>query len=286
MKRDCKIISIFNQKGGTSKSTTTLNIATALTYMEEKIFSKSPKFMGRDFKENPIKCLVVDNDGQANSTYILLDGKDDDDLEHEGFKTINDLFTDKACNIKDVIYPSKFKNIDILPSSIDHVYTDMQIITVVDNNRILLKKLNQVKNDYDFIIIDNPPSISLTTYNSLMCADCIVAPVESSVFSAKGLSNLISLIADMNSSRDSKLRMLAFLAKVDNRKAVKNVITKKALEAAIGDSFIKTNHISMLSVYADTLEDFETAITTRYSNIGCKEYTNLTKDILERMEVI
>ncbi|MGL5245909.1 MAG: ParA family protein, partial [Sarcina sp.] len=258
----------------------------ALTYMQNEIFSKSFKFSNRDFEKNPIKCLVIDNDGQANTTYILMNGKDDDDLEKDGLRTINDLFIDKNCNIEDVIYPSKFKNIDVIPSSIDHVYTDMQIITTVDNNRILLKKLNKIKDKYDFIIIDNPPSISLTTYNSLMCADAVVAPVESSVFSAKGLSNLINLIADMNSSRDEKLRLLSFLAKVDNRKAVKNIQTKKALEAAIGDSFIRNAHISMLSIYTDTLEDFETAITTNKYNTGCNEYTHLTKIILERMKVI
>ncbi|MPQ44673.1 ParA family protein [Clostridium tarantellae] len=286
MKRNCKVISIFNQKGGTSKSTSTLNISTALTFMQEEIFSKSINFKDRDLKKHPIKCLVIDNDGQANTTYILTNGKDDDDLEKGGYKTVNDLFIDKSCDVEDVIYPSKFENIDIIPSSIDHVYTDMQIITTVDNNRILLKKLKKIKEKYDFILIDNPPSISLTTYNSLMCADTVIAPVESSVFSAKGLSNLINLIADMNSSRDEKLRLLSFLSKVDNRKAVKNVQTKKALECAIGDSFIKNAHISMLSVYTDTLEDFETAVSINKNNTGCNEYTHLTKTILERMKVI
>lgn len=260
-----KIISIFNQKGGSAKSTTALNMSTVL--------AKSRK------------VLLIDNDGQANTTYIALD-MDDDELEKRGHGTIHELLTDKTITANDVIYRSVFNNIDIIPSSIDHIYSDMKLITAIDNNRILSKKLKTLKNNYDYIIIDNPPAISLSTYNSLLCSDVVVAPIECSVFSAKGLRNLINLISDINENRDIDLKLITFLSKVDNRKRVKNIRVKNILEKTLGDSFIKSQHISLNSAYIDSLEDGETVITWRKDNVGKKEFENLTKLILDRMEGI
>lgn len=260
-----KIISIFNQKGGSSKTTSALNIATVLA------------------KKG--KTLLIDNDGQANSTYICLD-INEDEFDEKGHGTIHELLTDKTIKASDVIYKSNFDNIDAIPATVDHVYTDMKLMTAMDNNRILLKKIEEIKKDYDFIVIDNPPAISLSVYNSLMASDVVVAPIEASVFSAKGLKNLISLIEDINDNRtsDNMLKILTFLAKVDNRKKVKNANTKKVLEQVLRDSFIKEQYISMNTAYVDSLEEGETTITWAKDNVGKNEYTKLTELILEKLE--
>ena len=261
-----KIISIFNQKGGSSKTTSALNIATVL--------SKKGK------------TLVIDNDGQANSTYICLD-IDEDEFDEKGHGTIHELLTEKSVKASDVIYKSNFDNIDVIPATVDHVYTDMKLMAAMDNNRILLKKIEEIKKDYDYIVIDNPPAISLSVYNSLMASDAVIAPIESSVFSAKGLKNLVNLIEDINDNRtsDNRLKLLTFLAKVDNRKKLKNVNTKKVLEQVLGDYFIKEQYISMNTAYVDSLEDGETSITWSKDNVGKTEYKKLTELILEKLEV-
>ncbi|WP_283689185.1 ParA family protein, partial [Clostridium perfringens] len=168
-----KIINIFNQKGGSAKTTSALNIATELAKMG--------------------KTLIIDNDGQGNATYICLE-LNEDEFDEKGHGTIHELLIDRKVKAEDVVYQTVFENLDIIPATIDHVYTDMQLISAVDNNRVLMKKLKGFKDNYDFIIIDNPPAISLSTYNSLMVADVVVAPIESSVFSAKGLKNLVELM--------------------------------------------------------------------------------------------
>ena len=146
------------------------------------------------------------------------------------------------------------------------------------------KKLEDIYDDYDFIIIDNPPAISLTTYNALMAADYVIAPIESSVFSAKGLNNLIDLVENMNETREDKLELLTFLTKVDNRKGIKNERAKEVLISTLGDKFIAEQQISLLSLYTNALESGETAITyARKSDRGYDEYINLTKIILERV---
>ncbi len=259
-----KIISIFNQKGGSSKTTSTLNIATVLA-------SKG-------------KTLIIDNDGQGNSTYIALD-LSEDEFDEKGHGTIHELLTNKAVKASDVIYSSNFNNVDIIPATVDHVYTDMKLMAAMDNNRILMKKLEEIKDDYMFIIVDNPPAISLTVYNALMASDVVIAPMESSVFSAKGLKNLVDLIQDINDNRDRKLKLLTFLAKVDNRKKVKNVNTRKVLKSVLGDSFISEQYISMNTAYIDSLEDGATAITWSKDNVGKTEYKKLTDLILNKLEV-
>lgn len=261
-----KIISIFNQKGGSGKTTSALNIATALA------------------KKG--KTLIIDNDGQGNSTYISLD-INEDEFDEKGHGTVHELLTDKSVKALDVIYASNFDNIDIIPATVDHVYTDMRLMAAMDNNRILVKKIEEIKRDYDYIVIDNPPAISLSVYNSLMASDVVVAPIEASVFSAKGLKNLINLISDINDNRsdNDKLKLLTFLAKVDNRKKVKNINTKKVLEQVLGDSFIKEQYISINTAYVDSLEDGETAITWSKDNVGKTEYTKLTEVILNKLEV-
>ena len=267
------ILSVFNQKGGSSKSTTVLNMATAITY-------KPLETLG---EEKDAKVLIIDNDGQANTTFISL-GKNDDELIDEGVVSINDIMVKKGVNTKDAIYHTEFKNVDIIPATIDHIYTDMQLVSVMDNNRILRKKLEEIYDDYDYIIIDNPPAISLTTYNALMAADCVVAPIESSVFSAKGLNNLIDLVDDMNETRETELKLLSFLTKVDNRKGIKNERARVALENALGDKFINNQQISLLSLYTNALEAGETAITfARKSDRGSDEYVNLTNLVLEKI---
>lgn len=262
-----KILSIFNQKGGSSKTTSALNIATSLA------------------KENN-KVLLIDNDGQGNSTYICLD-IDEDEFDEVGHGTIHELLVDKNVKASDVVYKSNFEKIDVIPATVDHVYTDMRIMAAMDNNRILLKKLQEIKQNYDYVVIDNPPAISLSVYNALMASDVVIAPIEASVFSAKGLKNLINLISDINDNRDNadKLKLLTFLAKVDNRKKVKNISTKKVLEEVLGNAFIKEQSISMNTAYVDSLEDGETAVTWSKDNVGKREYSELTKIILEKLEV-
>ena len=258
----CKIISVFNQKGGSSKTTSALNIATELSKRG--------------------KTLLIDNDGQGNSTFIALD-IEEDEFDEKGHGTIHELLTDKSVKACDVVYQSNFENVDIIPATIDHIYSDMKLLSTIDNNRILMKKLEGFKEQYSYIVIDNPPAISITTYNSLMISNVVVAPIETSAFSAKGLKNLINLVEDINDSREDRLRLLAFLAKVDNRKKVKNTQTKKILKEILKDDFI-TEHISLNTCYVDSLEDGETAITWTKDNIGKQEYAKLTTEILNKME--
>lgn len=273
MKKKAIIISVFNQKGGCAKTTSALNIATALTYYPEETTEK---------KE--VKVCIIDMDSQGNSSYIALN-MGDDEIEEKGYITIDKMMLDRQYSVKNHAIATNFKNIDIVPATIDHAFTDMQCMHMIDNNRILEKRIGDAIYKYDYIIIDNPPAVSICTFNSLMTSDYVLAPIESSMFSVKGLRNLINLVSQINESvKDKEVKLITFLAKVDNRRKIKNHRIKKTLERVLGDNFIKNTHISVSSVYIDSLEDSQTAVTWDKKNNGKKEYVALTKAIIDKIE--
>ncbi|MGL4760439.1 MAG: ParA family protein [Sarcina sp.] len=255
-----KVISVFNQKGGVGKTTFSLNLATYISI------------------ENGMKVLFIDNDGQANSSYILSDGKNDDYFSSNDIPTIEELYLSKK-DINKFIVKSKFKNIDYIASSIDHVYTDLNL----KNNRtdIIKSKLDNLTEDYDFIIIDNPPAMSNTVLNCLNISDMILAPIETCVFSMRGLINLINLTSDLN--KDHVTKFFCFLSKVDNRKITKNMEVKGILKSNLGPSFINKLQVSSLSAYPNTIDKFETVITSKINNRAFDEIKYLSEYIIGRV---
>ena len=255
-----KTISIFNQKSGVGKTTFSLNLATYLAIEKDK------------------KILFIDNDGQANSSYILSDGQNDDYYSSNNIPTIEELYLSKK-DINKFIVASKFKNIDYIASSIDHVYTDLNL----KNNKqdIIKSKLNNLEKDYDFIVIDNPPAMSNTVLNCLNISDMILAPIETCVFSMRGLINLINLTVDLN--KDHTTKFFCFLSKVDNRKTAKNADVKNILKENLGSSFIDKIQVSSLSAYSNSIDSFETVITSKVNKRAYDEIKNLSDYILGRI---
>lgn len=276
--RNTKIISVFNQKGGVGKTSFTLNFATTLTYFSKEVMNKEE-----------VKVLIIDNDSQSNATFILSNGLLDDAIsENKNIITIEQILKDRALTIHKSAVTSKFKNIDVICSTVDHASTDLKIMYEPENTDILRKRIDGAIGLYDFILIDNPPQIGLSTLNSLSCSDYCIAPIEGSVFSVKGLNNLVGLIRDINEAKVKKepLKLITFLNKVDNRKKVNIVRVKKTLERLLDTAFIKNEHISLSTASSDCFEEMETCMTFKKSTTNKKEYIALTKSILTRMEEI
>jgi len=163
-----KIISVFNQKGGIGKSTTTVNLGSALGVEGKKV-------------------LLVDCDPQANSTVSV--GIDDEELD----LTVYDLLKEKRVSkdfILKVIQKTSFTNLDVLPSDITLSDAEITLSNSMSRETILSKVLDQIKDDYDYIIIDCPPSLGLLSINSLVASDGVIIPVATSFFSIKGNKEL------------------------------------------------------------------------------------------------
>ncbi|HEY8420062.1 MAG TPA: AAA family ATPase [Clostridia bacterium] len=163
-----KIIAFANQKGGVGKTTTCINMSAYLTAMGKKV-------------------LAVDLDPQGNTTSGL--GIEKSKLSKSIY---NALMGD--CSIDDVIAPTGVDNLDIIPSNIDLAGAEVEMVYMEQREKLLQGVLNKLKNTYDYICIDCPPSLGLLTINALTACDSVIIPIQSEFFALEGLSQLMNTI--------------------------------------------------------------------------------------------
>lgn len=164
-----KTIAIFNQKGGVGKTTTNINLATCLAMIGKKI-------------------LVLDIDPQGNTTSGLGIAKKD--LEY----TMYDLLIDSSFDPRKAIMETSIPNMSIIPSNIALTGAEIELVQLESRERLLKKALEKIKDDYDFIFIDCPPSLGLLTINSLTAVDSVLIPIQCEFYALEGVSNLMSTI--------------------------------------------------------------------------------------------
>ncbi len=163
-----KIIAIANQKGGVGKTTTSINLSASLAAKGKKV-------------------LVIDTDPQGNTTSGF--GVDKNDLED----TIYELILGE-CSIRDCIIKDVIPNISVVPSNVNLAAAEIELIGVDKKEYILKNEVDYIKDDYDFIIIDCPPSLNMLTINSMTTADSVIVPIQCEYYALEGLSQLIHTI--------------------------------------------------------------------------------------------
>ena len=180
-----KIISVANQKGGVGKTTTTVNLAASLGALEKKV-------------------LLVDADPQANATSSL--GLNNDDFEiniYQVFEHIGD--------IKKSIIKTNSPNLFIIPSHIDLVAVEIELVDKPNREMMLKNALNKVSDEFDYILIDCPPSLGLITLNALSASNSIIIPIQCEYFALEGLGKLLNTIKSIQKIHNNSLEIEGML---------------------------------------------------------------------------
>lgn len=163
-----RIIAVANQKGGVGKSTTSINLSSCLAELGKKV-------------------LLVDIDPQGNGTSGV--GIDKNNMKN----TVYSMFVGE-CDIEDAIVATQIEKLDLIPSNVDLAGAEIDLLEIKDREYILKKALNKVQGQYDFVIIDCPPSLNILTVNAMCAANTILVPIQCEYYALEGLSQLIYTI--------------------------------------------------------------------------------------------
>lgn len=209
-----KIIAIANQKGGVGKTTTAINLAASLA-------------------TNGKKVLIIDADPQANATSGL--GVDPKQMSSSIYECLVDDYPLKGTQVSTCV-----KNLDIIGSRIDLVGAELELINKPNREKVLRNLLTQVKDDYDFVLIDCSPSLGLITVNALTAADSVIIPVQAEYFALEGISKLLNTIRIIKSRLNQTLEIEGFLLTMyDARLRLANQIFEE-LKSHFGDMVFNT----------------------------------------------
>lgn len=250
-----KIIAIANQKGGVGKTTTSINLAASLGVLEKKV-------------------LLIDADPQANATSGI--GIDVESVEIGTYQLL-----EHSNSAKEAIIKTETPNLDIIPAHIDLVAIEIELVDKDSREYMLKKALGNIKNEYDYVIIDCAPSLGLLTLNALTAADAVIIPIQCEYFALEGLGKLLNTIKSVQKIHNPELDIEGLLLTMyDSRLRLSNQVVEevqKHFNDMVFQTIIQRNvRLSEAPSYGESIINYDAG------SKGASNYLSLAKEIINK----
>jgi len=250
------IIAVTNQKGGVGKTTTAFNVAAGLALMGKSV-------------------LLVDTDPQGHSTVSCLQ-----DASEQQY-SLYDAMTDAKVRVDQVIVPSTVPGLDIINSRISMAKLEPMLIGELDGHFRLRDVLEYIRNKYDFIFIDTPPTLGLITINALIASDAILIPIQASYLSLEGTDDLLETIEKVRKIANTELRIIGVIITLYDKRTNISKDVVKQIKVVFGDSVFKT--VVSKSVKLEESPAYKESIFTYAPrSVGAIQYQQIAEEILKR----
>jgi chromosome partitioning protein len=251
-----KIIAIANQKGGVGKTTTTINLAAA-------------------FAQRGQRVLLLDLDPQSNSSISFLDPR-------SIYKSAYELMVDGEGDMSGYVYPTSIRGLEIIPSRINLAKLESKLVGDFDAPFRLKDRLELLRDSYDYIFIDTPPTLGLITVNALVASTYVLIPIQSSYYALEGTDDLLETIEKVKARPNPELRVLGVVVTLFDRRTTLAREVYEQIKGVFGAQMFET--VITKSVRLEEAPAYrESIFTFAPQSSGACEYSKLCEEVMGRV---